>query len=79
MQMIKGCEHNDPALRKTTALGLFRMRWEQKEKPHAAAAENAGKGISAKFKCPFCGCLCQDTYVRARQTHLMNQKEMFLN
>ncbi len=29
MQMIKGCEHNDPALRKTMALGLFRLRWEQ--------------------------------------------------
>lgn len=25
MQMIKGCEHNDPALRKTMALGLFRI------------------------------------------------------
>lgn len=59
MQMIKGCELNDPALRKTTALGLFRIRWEQSEKPHAAAVVNAGKGIFGKFKYPFCVCLCR--------------------
>ncbi len=29
MQMIKGCEHNDLGLRKTTVLGLFRIRLEQ--------------------------------------------------
>lgn len=48
MQMIKGCYHNDPALRKTTAL---RMRWEQCEKPCLAAVENAGKGISGNAAC----------------------------
>lgn len=50
MQMIKGCEHNDPTVRKTTALGLFGIKREQEAESRVASVEKKLEGAGAEFK-----------------------------
>lgn len=54
MQMLKGRERNDPALRTTTAAGLFRIRWNTVRKACLSSAEGEQKSSVVSFCMRIC-------------------------